>query len=75
MIRDIRSGWEYRDKVLKSISDRTQPVQTCTLPIMSSRGEDLSEDPEFEVNIVTAYYYGLPEVTAGDPCPPFDSSN
>ena len=71
-LRNIRSAWKYRDQQLSAIADKSRPVESCTIPIMGSRSYDLTEDPNFEINIVTAVYYGFPGITASRPCLPPD---
>ena len=71
-LRDIHEGWRYRDAAIKAIEDKSQPITACTIPIIGSIDRDLSEDPNFEINLVTAVYYQVPEVIGADPCPPFD---
>ncbi len=72
LLRDIHLGWTYRDQMIRSIEDKTRPVIACTIPVIGSTERDLSSDPSFEVNLVTAVYYQVPEITGGNPCPPFD---
>ncbi len=69
MLDNNRLGWEYRDAQLKAETG-TGTVTACTLHVPGSVRPDLDEDPTYEFNIVTAYYYGLEAVTAGDFCPP-----
>ena len=71
-LRDIHEGWRYRDAIMRSIEDKSQPVTACTIPVIGSIDRDLSEDPNFEIYLVTAVYYQVPEIIGGDPCPPFD---
>ena len=72
MVRDIRSAWIARDRVLSSLNGAEENVETCAIPVMGSGYADPSEDPTRDFNIVTAYYYGLPSVTADHLCAPFD---
>ncbi len=69
MLDNNRLGWEYRNAQLKA-EDGSEPVTTCTLRVPGSVRPDLSADPSYEFNIVTAYYYDLPAVTATEFCPP-----
>lgn len=69
MLNNNRLGWEYRDAQLKA-EDGSEPVTTCALHVPGSVRLDLSDDPDYEFNIVTAYYYDLPAVTATEFCPP-----
>ena len=69
MLDNNRLGWEYRDAQLKA-ETAAGTVTACTLHVPGSVRPDLDEDPTYEFNIVTAYYYGLEAVTAGDYCPP-----
>ena len=69
MLDNNRLGWEYRDAQLKA-EDGSKPVTTCVLHVPGSVRPDLDEDPTYEFNIVTAYYYDLPAVTATEFCPP-----
>lgn len=72
LLHDIHEGWQYRDMILRSVEDKSQPHMTCTIPVIGSTNRDLSEDPSFETNIVTAYYYEFPQIIGVEPCPPFD---
>lgn len=71
MIRDIRSAWIERDRILSVMNGSEEPVKTCAIPVMGSSVADPGEDPDQEFNIVTAYYYGFPSVTADHLCAPF----
>ena len=72
MVRDIRTAWFARDRVLSALNGAEENVKTCAIPVMGSGTADPSEDPTQDFNIVTAYYYGLPSVTADHLCAPFD---
>lgn len=67
-LEQTRALWEVRDAALHSLPDKTKPAETCYLPVIGSIDRDLMEDPDYEFNIVTAYYYDLPQVTAAEPC-------
>lgn len=71
MICDIRSAWIERDRILSEMNGSEEPVKTCAIPVMGSSMADPGEDPDWEFNIVTAYYYGFPSVTADHLCAPF----
>lgn len=71
-LRDIHEGWRYRDAAIKAIEDKSRPITACTIPVIGSIDRDLSEDPNFEINLVTSVYYNVPAIIGGDPCPPFD---
>ena len=71
MIRDIRFAWIERDRILSEMNGSESPVKTCAIPVMGSSMADPGEDPDHEFNIVTAYYYGFPSVTADHLCAPF----
>lgn len=71
MIRNIRSAWIERDRILSEMNGSEEPVKTCAIPVMGSSMADPGEDPDWEFNIVTAYYYGFPSVTADHLCAPF----
>lgn len=72
MIRDIRAAWIERDRILSEMNGSENPVKTCAIPVMGSSMADPGEDPDHEFNIVTAYYYGFPSVTADHLCAPFE---
>lgn len=71
MICDIRSAWLERDRILSEMNGSEEPVKTCAIPVMGSSMADPGKDPDWEFNIVTAYYYGFPSVTADHLCAPF----
>lgn len=73
MIRDIRSAWIERDRILSEMNGSEEPVKTCAIPVMGSSMADPGEDPRQEFNIVTAYYYGVPSITADHLCAPFEN--
>jgi len=72
LVKDIRSAWIERDRVLSGMHGSDSPVETCAIPVLGSSQADPGEDPEADFNIVTAYYYGFPSVTADHLCPPFE---
>ena len=71
LVRDIRTAWIDRDRELRSLSGTENPAETCAIPVLGSAMADPGEDPDWEFNIVTAYYYGIPSVTADHLCAPF----
>ncbi len=71
LLRNINAGWHYRDEVIQEIADKSKPLTVCTIPVIGSTDRDLSEDPDFEMNLVTAVYYQAEKIIGGDPCPPF----
>ena len=71
LVRDIRDAWIERDRELHSFSGTENPVETCAIPVLGSAAADPGEDPGGEFNIVTAYYYDIPSVTANHLCSPF----
>ncbi len=71
-VRDIRTAWIERDRILSGMNGSDTPVKTCAIPVMGSSQADPCEDPLRDFNIVTAYYYGFPSITADHLCPPFD---
>lgn len=72
LLRDIHEGWRYRDAMIRSVEDKSQPLEVCTIPVIGSTDRDLSVDPDFEINLVTAVYYEFPQIIGGEPCPPFN---
>lgn len=71
-ILDIRTAWIARDQVLSAMGGSDVPVETCAIPVMGSGQADPSDDPTRDFNIVTAYYYGFPSITADHICSPFE---
>ena len=57
----------------KAYLDKNGEVDfSFAIPVLGSSAADPSDDPTRDFNIVTAYYYGLPSVTADHLCHPFD---
>ena len=71
LVRNIRTAWIERDRELRSLSGTEKPAETCAIPVLGSSMSDPGKDPDWDFNIVTAYYYGIPSVTADHLCAPF----
>lgn len=68
LLRNIYSGWHERDEMILSIKDKNQPITVCTIPVIGSYPWDLSDDPNFETNLVASVYYQVPQIIGGEPC-------
>ena len=71
LLREIRTEWHQRDALIQSMEDKSQPVTVCTVPVIGSTPWDFSIDPDFEINVVGAVYYQVPQIIGGEPCAEF----